>query len=677
MRRWVLRAALFLLVALVLVLPVTGVAQTAPDLIKPAGQQWLTYGGNLANQRYSSLDRLTPANVGQLKGQWVTHLGSGLGSKYSFEATPLVQDGVMYIPTGNDDVYALDARSGAEIWEYHSGLDQSISTVCCGWDNRGLAIGEGLVYSGRLDGSFVAIDQKSGREEWRTQIAKWQDGYTITAAPRYFDGMVFTGISGGDRGVRGKLTALDAKTGQELWHWWTIPAPGEFGGDTWPDDGSAYLHGGATIWNTPAIDPDLGLLYFSTGNAGPDFQAAGRAGDNLFSSSIVALDYRTGQYKWHFQEVHHDIWDYDAPSPVVLFDATLNGQPRKGIAEVGKTGFVYVLDRINGQPLVGIEERAVPQDPRQATAATQPYPAGDPVVSHCADPLPGWPAFGCIFTPYFDLPVVIQPGSGGGVNWAPMSFSPQTGYLYVTASNSPTAFLRPPENNIYSFPPASPLLGAKLSGTLSAIDPRTNTLAWQNQMPYRIGQGSGTLPTAGGLLFHGEPDGNFLALDARTGNELWRWQTGYGADAPAVTYELDGQQYVAIATGGVSLIQSSQNGDAVWAFTVNGKLSPFAAPPAPATEVAFTGPLTPANAVKMAEFNFTPARIEVTAGTTVTWSNTGTQPHTATSADGGWDTGLISPGDAATITLDQPGTYSYLCTPHPWMIGQIVVNARP
>jgi quinohemoprotein ethanol dehydrogenase len=255
--------------------------------------------------------------------------------------------------------------------------------------------------------------------------------------------MIFTGISGGDRGVRGKLTALDAKTGQELWHWWTIPAPGEFGGDTWPDDANAYLHGGATIWNTPAIDPDLGLLYFSTGNAGPDFLASGRPGDNLFSASIVALDYRTGQYKWHFQQVHHDIWDYDAPSPVVLFDTTLNGQPRKGIAEVGKTGWVYILDRTNGQPLVGIEERSVPQDSRQATAATQPYPAGDAVVAQCAEPLVGWPAVGCIFTPFFDLPVIVRPGSGGGVNWAPMSFNPQTGLLYVTASNSPSAFLRP------------------------------------------------------------------------------------------------------------------------------------------------------------------------------------------------------------------------------------------
>jgi quinohemoprotein ethanol dehydrogenase len=171
MRRSVLRLAAYLLIG-VLLLPATGVAQNASDLAKPPGQQWLTYGGNLANQRYSTLDKLTPANVGQLNGQWVTHLGSGIGSKYSFEATPLVQNGVMYVPTGNDDIYALDARTGSEIWEYHSGLDQGITTVCCGWDNRGLAIGEGLIFSGRLDGSFVAIDQQSGREEWRTQ--NWQ-----------------------------------------------------------------------------------------------------------------------------------------------------------------------------------------------------------------------------------------------------------------------------------------------------------------------------------------------------------------------------------------------------------------------------------------------------------------------------------------------------------------------
>jgi len=678
-RSW--RRVVLSLIVGALAFPTPLTAQSQPDLSKSPGNEWLTVGVNLANQRYSTLDQITPSNVSQLKGQWVTHLGSGLGAKYSFEGSPIVQDGVMYIATGNDDIFALDARTGAEIWEYHSNLDQSISTVCCGWDNRGVAVGGGLVYAGLLDGSFIAVDQKTGQQEWKTQVGRWQDGYTITAAPRYFDGMVFTGISGADKGTRGKLTALDAKTGQELWHFWTIPGPGEFGGDTWPDDGVAYLHGGASIWNTPAIDPELGLLYFSTGNAGPDYIGSVRPGDNLFSSSIVALDYHTGQYKWHFQEVHHDLWDYDAPSPVVLFDTVINGQPRKGLGEPGKTGFVYLLDRTDGKPLVGIEERPVAQEPRQATAATQPYPVGDAVVPQCAEPLPGWPNVGCIFTPYYDVPVVMKPWLGGGTNWAPSSFSPQTGLFYVTAGDQPSAFVRPPESDIVLGPTgwtgtraASPLLGAQYRGTYSAVDVTTNKLVWQKQMPYRNAQGSGTLSTAGGLLFHGEPDGTIQALDARTGNQLWSWQTGYGADGPVMTYQLDGQQYVAIAAGGISLAMGDQNGDAVWTFTLNGKLSPFPAPKAPVTSAGFTGAISTANTARMLDFSFDATRIEVKAGTTVTWTNAGAQPHTATSVDGGFDTGLVAPGATGAVTLSTPGTFTYTCTPHPWMIGQIIVD---
>ena len=214
---------------------------------------------------------------------------------------------------------------------------------------------------------------------WKTQIEDWHNGYTITAAPLYYDGLIYTGVSGGDRGIRGRLTALDAQTGQIVWRFWTIPNPGDFGSDTWPspndsdpDKAAVAQHGGAGIWKTPTVDPDLGLIYFSTGNAGPDYDGSVRPGDNLFTSSILALDAKSGQYKWHFQEVHHDIWDYDTPSPTILFNVTVNGQPRKAVAQAGKTGFVYILDRTNGQPLVGIQEKPVPQEPLQATAATQP-----------------------------------------------------------------------------------------------------------------------------------------------------------------------------------------------------------------------------------------------------------------------------------------------------------------
>jgi len=365
--------------------PTDGLAQRGPDLIKPAGKEWLTIGGDWRNTRYSTLTQINRNNVKNLKGAFVVHLGSGLGSKYSMEGTPIVKDGVMYVTTGNDDVYALDARTGALIWESKSGIDQNINTVCCGWSNRGVAIGEGKVFLGYLDGNVVALDLKTGKPLWKTQIGRWQDGYTITSAPLYHNGVIYTGISGGDRSARGVLAALDATTGKEKWRFWTVPAPGEFGSDTWPkpDDpdpkrANAWKVGGASIWQTPAIDPDLGLIYFSTGNPGPEAGGVGRdrPGDNLFASSIVAVTLE-GKYAWHFQQVHHDLWDFDCPSPVVLFDQTYDGKLRKGIAEACKTGWIYILDRSTGKPLIGIDEKPVEVDARVASAPTQPIPRGD------------------------------------------------------------------------------------------------------------------------------------------------------------------------------------------------------------------------------------------------------------------------------------------------------------
>jgi len=255
----------------------------------PVGKDWVTNGGNMTNQRYSTLKQIDTSNVKQLKGAWMTRLkGSGLGGKYSFEATPLVKDGIMYISTGNDDVFALDAKTGKEVW--------------------------------------------------RTPVEDWHNGYGVTNAPLYFDGIVYSGITGGEFGIRGRLTALDAKTGKILWRAYTLPAAGEPGGDTWPAGTEHYSRGGASIWNTPALDPELGLVYFAVGNCGPDYDGSMREGDNLFCASVLAVNAKTGAYAWHFQEVHHDIWDYDAASPVLLFDTVINGQPRKGLAQAGRTG---------------------------------------------------------------------------------------------------------------------------------------------------------------------------------------------------------------------------------------------------------------------------------------------------------------------------------------------------
>ena len=670
-------------VACAIAVPSAGLAQRAPDLRKPSAKEWLTIGGDWGNTRYSTLAQINRNNVKTLKGAWVVHLGSGLGAKYSLEGTPIVKDGVMYVATGNDDVFALDARTGALIWEHRSHIEQNINTVCCGWDNRGVAVAEGKVFLGQLDGSFVALDAKTGQPAWKTQVARWQDGYTITAAPLYHNGVLYSGISGGDRSARGFVFALDAKTGREKWRFWTVPAPGELGSDTWPkpDDpdpkrANAWKVGGAAVWQTPAIDPDLGLIYFSTGNPGPEAGGMGRdrPGDNLFSAAIVAVTL-AGKYAWHFQQVHHDLWDFDCPSPVVLFDQVYEGKLRKGIAEACKTGWIYILDRTDGKPLIGIDEKPVEVDERVASAPTQPIPRGDAVMPQCPQALEPW-VTKCIFGVIYDQPILMSPGGNGGPNWAPMAYSPRTGYFYVTAADRPQSrILRGLGKTV------GPPIGAKYGGTLTAVDSRTNKIAWQKRTPYSIGQGSGALATAGDLVFHGEPDGQFQAYDARNGEQLWQWQTGAGADAPAITYEIDGTQYVAIAVGGVSIQTTSANGDMIWVFSLKGspgdRLKPFAAPRPPENVVGFSGPVARTSEIKIDDYTYAPLRITVTAGTTVKFTNNGAQPHNATSSDGGgFDTGLLAKGETATVTFNRPGSYTYICTPHPSMIGQIIVTGQ-
>jgi alcohol dehydrogenase (cytochrome c) len=232
-------------------------------------------------------EQIDTTNVKQLKGAWMTRLkGSGFGGKYSAEATPLVKAGIMYVVTGNDDVFALNAKTGETLWERLSGIDQKISTVCCGWLNRGLAMGEGMLFLGQLDANVVALDIKTGKEVWKTPIEDWRNGYGVTGAPLYYDGVVYSGNTGGEFGVRSRLTALDAKTGKVLWRWYTLPGPGDVGSDTWPAGTNHAMRGGASIWNTPALDPQLGLIYFATGNCGPDYDGSMREGDNLFCASI-------------------------------------------------------------------------------------------------------------------------------------------------------------------------------------------------------------------------------------------------------------------------------------------------------------------------------------------------------------------------------------------------------
>jgi alcohol dehydrogenase (cytochrome c) len=437
------------------------------------------------------------------------------------------------------------------------------------------------VYVGQLDGKLVALDQKTGKVEWSVQAEGWQDGLVITAAPLYYDGLVIVGFAGAEFAIRGRVKAFDAKTGKLVWTFYTVPGPGELGADTWPPDNAVWKHGGASVWQTPAVDPDLGLIYFSTGNPGPDYNGAVRKGDNLFTASIVALDAKTGKYRWHFQQVHHDIWDYDGPSPVVLFDLEYGGVLRKGIAEASKTGWVYILDRTNGKPLVGIDEKAVPQEPRQATAATQPYPRGDAFVPHEIEIPPEGVKLangGRIFTPYWtEETLAMKPAISGGVNWPPSSYEPATGRLFVCAQDRIGTFraeaiepTEPPGGKRY----AAGIFGASPLGKLgvfAAMDLRTNTIAWRQHWPEECYSGSVT--TAGGLVFVGRNDGRLTALDTRDGTKLWEFQTGAGMNSPVTVFEHRGKEYVAAYSAG-NLFAGSPKGDSVWLFSLDGTLPP-------------------------------------------------------------------------------------------------------
>jgi alcohol dehydrogenase (cytochrome c) len=560
---------------------------------------WPTNGGNLYNQRYSPLTAINRANVAQLKGVWRARLGgSGLAPQYSGFAQPIVYDGVAYVSTGANDVFAMSVDTGAILWQYAADLDANITSVCCGWNNKGVAISADRVFIGMLDGRLVALDRATGKVAWSIQAERWQDGFSITAAPLYIDrsttagagpstslgagGMVIMGFAGGDRGTRSRLKAYDAKDGRLIWTFYTIPGPGEPGHETWPKDNDAWKYGGAAIWQTPAVDPELGLVYFSTGNAAPDYNGAFRAGDNLYAASMLAIELGTGTYRWHFQQVHHDIWDYDAVNPVVLFDVNIGGRIRKAIAEVGKTGWAYILDRETGKPLIGVDEKPVPQEPRQATAKTQPFPRGDAIVPQLIEIAPEGHALvndGRIFTPFAGTnATLVAPGIWGGASWPPSAYDPVQQRLFVCASSvingftgggDPT-FAAPISGTSY-LGGATTFTRTARTGIIAALDVTTNRLAWRYQWPEQCY--SGTLATAGGLLFVGRNDGRLTALDSASGKQLWEFQTGAGMHAPVSTFEHRGKQYVIAFSGGSALIGSAR-GDSVWLFGLDGTLPP-------------------------------------------------------------------------------------------------------
>ncbi len=586
-----------------------GTVTTSPEAIEPiamapefsaeelegeVGDNWITNGGNLSNDRFSGLDEINTENVGQLKGDFVTKIGKeATSAKFSAEGQALEYEGTMYISDGADDVFAISAKTGRVIWSYEPHLppDPLGEVICCGWDNRGVAIGDGLVFDSQLNGDQVALDQETGKVVWNTSVVKPGSGFSITSAPLYYDGKVYVGGSGGEYGVRGRLTALDAKTGKIDWRFWTTPSPQETGGDTWPDNGS-YKHGGASIWNTPSVDPKLNEIYFSTSNASP-WVGSEREGDNLFTSSIVALNAETGKYEWHYQQVHHDLWDFDSPSPTVLFDGEMNGEEREAVGEPSKTGWVYLLDRKTGKPIYPIPEVKVPQDPAQKTAATQPEPTMERFSPGEATPeavenaeaavsgdKPKPKVIGSpIFTPQSTDPSqlnLVADSAIGGDNWPASSYDSEKNLYFVCSQAGSSGLIVPPEPQQYNegetYIGSDTVVssGFNTTGYLTAYDMSTGKIAWQD----KFGEScySGAVSTAGGLVFVGQNNGELQAFNVETGKKLWSFQTGAGANTTVTVFENEGEEKVAIYAGGNSLAATS-HGENFWVFSLNGKMS--------------------------------------------------------------------------------------------------------
>ncbi|MHB8643363.1 MAG: outer membrane protein assembly factor BamB family protein [Gaiellaceae bacterium] len=565
----------------------------------PAGADWATNGGDYGQTRYSTLTQINTTNVSGLKQVWETHLnGSATGTKYKGEGTPLVYQGIMYAVTGNSDVFALNAVTGTILWQYSSTIPQFMNTVCCGWDARGLALGQGLVYVAQLDGTLTALDQKTGGVIWSVRNARWQDGYTMTMAPLYYNGMVIVGVSGSEFGARGSETAYDARTGNFLWRFYTTPTPGDIGSGTWPNN-TEWMHGGATIWNQPTVDPATGLIYFSTANADP-WSSRG-PGDDLFTSSYIALRAQTGQYAWHFQVVHHDIWDYDCPSNTVLFNTTIGGVSTPVLAEPCKTGWVYELNRTNGNPATQIDEKPVPQNAFQNTSTTQPTPAGDPFSLQCprqsswaSTASDGKPfIFGCIWTPYDDQQfTAVATGAGGGNNWIPASYNPNTGFLYTCSGNGENAYKAIP-NASSLYVGGRSFIGLQFGGSLptavdygqlTATNMSTNKTAWQDTFTPAAPTATntqnngacsgGSVTTASNLVFAAVPEqvGHAVAAyNATTGAQLWSANLDAGVEAPPMTYMVNGTQYVAVYAGGRNTtIAPFTHGDGLYVFSLTG-----------------------------------------------------------------------------------------------------------
>lgn len=518
-------------------------------------QNWLTYYGTYDGQRYSDLDQINKDNVRRLSPAWVFQAGAtGMqsgASTYSFEASPIIVEGVMYVSGPDGKCWALDAKTGEELWRYKHASPYDVS-LCCGNVNRGVAVGHGKVYMVTLNAHIIALDATTGVKVWDVTNGDVRAGESGSVAPLIVKDMVICGSAGGEFGVRGHLDAFDAHTGERRWRRYMVPKPGEPGSETWPDDGEAWQRGGGNCWVTPTYDPELELLYQGTGNPAPDFDGAVRPGDNLYTDSVVAVDVNTGEIRWHYQFTPHDLWDYDSTMENLLFDAP---DGRKLLAHADKNGYFFVLDRTNGE-LVRV------------------FPFVDRIT--WGEITPEGKVTAKVYPDEEGVPVHFWPGPAGGKEWTHMSYSRQTGLIYIPVQEvGATATRRRRE-----FKESIPYWGAGVAvdiedfyGFVSAVDPLTGEEKWRWRNEYPMCASNVT--TAGGLVFQGTPTGEFVALDAETGEKLWSFQCGSGHHSSPSVYSVDGRQYLAVPTGWGGWIEGflpgllgAAAGDALFVFAL-------------------------------------------------------------------------------------------------------------
>jgi quinohemoprotein ethanol dehydrogenase len=530
---------------------------------------WPNYGNDQANTRYQNIDQINPTNVSQLKPAWTFHTGvlPSDHSRLTLEMTPLVVNGVMYIPSGIDDVYAVNPTTGAQIWHYNPATDMPVLStlpICCGLDNRGVAYGGGLIFDARLDANLVALNAKTGAVVWKTLVDLSSKGAAMTLAPQYITtssgvSEVIVGVTGGEYAVRGHLDAYAPTTGKLLWRFWTTD-PATYAGTSWQT-------GGASIWGTPTFDPALNMVYFSTGNAAPNGYVANRAGTNLYAASVVALDATSGELQWFFQEAHHDMWDFDGPQPTLLF--TWNGIP--ALEHTNKTGYTWILDRASGESLFPYNEVAIPPTPANALFQhpwpTQPETTIGTLAEHQAEPdsLPAGAIAAPMWTTISPTVQVFQPNGGAAMEWPPAAYSPRTGFYYSHAKYSPSYSGRSPTGDRL---PAGPTLLGVAHGVYGAINTLTGQVAWT--IPVVTSSPGSGMTVAGDLVFMGDNTGLFYAANAATGEILWVFDAftvpgAGGAAASAAIYEINGVEYVVYGFGNSTYNPSA---DAVIAFAL-------------------------------------------------------------------------------------------------------------